>query len=101
MSVLFNPKEGNFKKVKLNKFSYKTWRLVYLLRLNSVYQGMDKKIYNRSSRIPSIFKGYDFKTYNGRVWGRRYVTRWIVGHRFGEFTWNRKYALFKVKKKKK
>jgi len=60
-----------------------------------------KSIYLRSSIIPNIFVGYSVEIYSGKIWHNRLITKWSVGFKFGELTWNRKLALYKAKQLKK
>lgn len=101
MSFIFNPKHVLKKSKKLNHYSSKVWRLTYLISLNSVYHNSEKKIYNRSSNIPNVFRSYEVFIHSGKRWYSKRVNRWMVGYKFGEFTWNRKYAIYKAKSKKK
>jgi len=41
------------------------------------------------------------KIYSGQKWQLKKINRWVVGFKFGEFTWNRRVALFKAKQLKK
>lgn len=61
----------------------------------------EKLIYNRASSIPKIFIGYNVKIHSGKSLHNRVVNKWMVGFKFGEFTWNRKLALYKAKQLKK
>jgi ribosomal protein S19 len=101
VSILFHNNVILKKKNKTNYFSYKIWRLSYLLNLNSIYHNMEKKIHSRSSTIPYSFLNYEILVYNGTKWIKRRSNYWMIGYKFGEFTWNRKYALYKAKSKKK
>ena len=101
MSVIYSQKISSSKRKKLNYFTPKVWRLTYLISLNSVYHNSEKKIYTRSSTIPTGFTSYEVTIHNGTKWSTKRINRWMVGYKFGEFTWNRKYALYKAKSKKK
>ena len=89
------------KQLKLNYFSPKIWRLMYLIKTNNVHHTSEKRIRTRSSIIPYTFNKYEVIIYTGNKWVTRRVNMWSVGFKFGEFTWNRKYNLFKSKAKKK
>ena len=77
------------------------WRLMFLAQKSDVYLVGDKKIKNRSSTVPVTLIRRDTMIYTGKRWTFRKINRWMIGFKFGEFTWNRKYALFKAKQKKK
>jgi len=86
---------------KINYFSYKMWRSMYLISLNTVYNTSEKRIYARSSTVPNMFRGEDIVIHAGNRWKSKRVNKWMVGFKTGEFTWNRKLALYKSKKLKK
>jgi ribosomal protein S19 len=66
-----------------------------------VFKFNEKKIFNRSSVIPISFKNLFVKIHAGKKWYNRFITKWSVGFKFGELTWNRKLALYKAKQLKK
>jgi ribosomal protein S19 len=96
-------KNSNFnnKTYKISYISSSTWRKIFLVTDNEVYKDQTKFIYDRSSTIPPIFNGYQVKIYDGRRFNIRNVYSWLVGFKFGEFTWNRKLALYKAKQLRK
>nr|QPL15906.1 ribosomal protein S19 [Strombidium sp.] len=89
------------KKVKLNYFSASVWRTLYLIEYNPINKMREKKIYTRSSTIPIIYFKSEVIIYSGKRWVRKKINKWMVGHKFGEFTWNRKFALYKAKQLRK
>jgi len=99
-AIYFNKNEFN-RKIKLNYFSPKIWRIMYLIKTNSVHHTSEKRIRTRSSTVPLTFLNYEVIIHMGNKWSTRNINIWNVGFKFGEFTWNRKYALFKTKAKKK
>ena len=101
MSTIFTPKHLPKKSKKVNYLSPKVWRLTYLISLNSVYHNSEKKMYSRGSVVPSLFNGYEVSIYSGSRWSRKRINSWMIGYKLGEFTWNRKYAVYKKKNKKK
>ena len=102
MSSIYNqPNNSTKRSTKLKYFAPKIWRIMYLIKTNSVHHTSEKRIRTRSSTIPLTFLNYEMIIYTGAKWTTRNVTVWNVGYKFGEFTWNRKYALFKSKAKKK
>lgn len=86
---------------KLNYLSPNVLRSVYLISLNSINQNVEKKIYSRGSCIPPIYTNQEVLISKGRGLKLKYINRWMVGFKFGEFTWNRRIALYKAKQKKK
>ena len=96
-----NPHLKKFKTYKSVHASASTWRKVFLVKNNPLYEAYEKKIYDRSSTVLWLFKGERIRIYSGRRFFTRVVNRWMVGFKFGEFTWNRKIALYKAKQLKK
>lgn len=94
-------KDQNKKTYKLNHFAQSTWRKIFLIKENELHMARSKVIFDRSSTVPSLFRGELVKIYNGRKFKTRLVNRWMVGFKFGEFTWNRKLALYKAKQLRK
>lgn len=105
---------GFFKSTKVNKkwaktpFTYKIlfcsegiWRKIFLYRKNSIFKTSEKFMYNRSSVIPKIFLNYIVNIHTGKIWKQRLINKWMVGYKFGEFTWNKRVATFKAKQAKK
>ena len=41
------------------------------------------------------------KIYSGKRWHIKIINKWMVGFKFGAFSWNRKIALYKAKQLKK
>jgi ribosomal protein S19 len=90
-----------FQNVKLNFCSPFFWKKIFLYKKYPIFKYADKKIMSRSSIIPKIFSNTSVKIYSGKSWHRRNINRWMIGFKFGEFTWNRKLALYKAKQLKK
>ena len=78
-----------------------TWRKIFLLTDNQVFHAKTKVIYDRNSTIPKAFLGSKVHIYSGCRFHIRYVTRWMIGFKFGEFSWTRKLALYKAKQLRK
>ena len=89
------------KTYKINKLSVSTWRKIFLVYDNEVFGPKNKVIYDRNSAVPSSFVGSKVKIYSGRKFHSRVINRWMVGYKFGEFSWTRKLALYKAKQLKK
>lgn len=101
--LLYNKSIPNLKKTKakLNYFGPNVLRSIYLISSNPIHHNSEKKVYSRGSCIPKIYEGTEIVIHKGKGYKSRYVNRWMVGFKFGEFTWNRKIALYKAKQKKK
>ena len=89
------------KSFKVNHVAPSTWRKIFLITDNDVFSPKDKYIFDRHSTIPKMFVGSKVKIYAGMRYHSRIVNRWMVGYKFGEFSWTRKLALYKAKQLKK
>ena len=59
--------KNNLKRVnKINFFSYKVWRAMYLITLNPVHHTSEKKLRTRSTTVPTIFNGTDVIIHSGK-----------------------------------
>ncbi len=92
---------NSFKKHKLLYFSPIIWKKIFLYKKHPIFKISEKKIYCRSSTIPFILNKTEIKIYSGKSWFTRVINKWMIGFKFGEFTWNRKMALYKAKQLKK
>jgi ribosomal protein S19 len=88
-------------KTKINFFSYKVWRSIYLITLNPVHHTSEKKLRTRASVLPSTFLDTEVIVHSGKRWHTRRVNQWMIGYKLGEFTWNRRLALYKAKQLRK
>ena len=86
---------------KLNYIAPSTWRKIFLIHDNDVFRPKEKVVYDRNSTIPPTFVGAKVKIYAGMRFHSRIVNRWMVGFKFGEFSWTRKLALYKAKQLRK
>lgn len=89
------------KTFKINHASTSTWRKIFLVYGNDVFEPKDKVVYDRHSTIPNLFVGSKIKIFAGARFHTRIINRWMVGYKFGEFSWTRKLALYKAKQLKK
>ena len=58
-------------------------------------------IYDRGSIVPQTFVGSEVRIRSGSRLHTRFLNRWMVGFKYGEFSWTRKLALYKAKQLKK
>lgn len=77
------------------------WRKIFLFKKNPIFKKGEKFFYSRSSIVPRTLVNYNVSIYSGKSWHNRFLTKWSVGFKLGEFTWNRKLALYKAKQLKK
>lgn len=87
--------------IKLNFCAPYFWKKTYLFKQNMVFKIGDKKIFNRSSKIPFSFRQLRVKIYCGKKWTLRQINLWNIGFKFGELTWNRRLAIYKAKQLRK
>ena len=92
---------ANNKSTKVNYIAPSTWRKVFLTVRNDLFRSREKFIHDRSSTVTAAFLGSKVRIYNGKRYHMRLVTRWMLGYKFGEFSWTRKLALYKAKQLKK
>lgn len=88
-------------KKKLNYCAPYAWKRAFLINHNYIFKLAKKTIYCRSSIVTKTFKNSYVYIYAGKRWYHRLINKWMVGFKFGEFTWNRKYALYKAKQLRK
>ena len=87
---------------KLNYFSSSVWRHVLLTNINGPMPPKARYVFSKSSVVPSSFQGLNLNIHNGRRLTRtRYITRWMIGFKFGNFSVSRKIAKFKAKQLRK
>lgn len=101
MGHLYNSQTSVKKQLKPKFLAPSIWRIMYLISSNPVHHTSEKRIRSRSSVVPVTFIGYETVIHSGKKWHKRKINSWMIGHKFGEFTWNRRYALFKAKQLRK
>ena len=86
---------------KISHVSASTWRQLFLINDNKLHKKRDKFVYDRNSTIPSTLLHSNVHIHTGNRFLAKNINRWMIGFKFGEFTWNRKLALYKAKQLKK
>ena len=81
----------------LKSYKVKSYIMGLLCEQSYNYYSFVKNMIN----IPLILINTSVKIYSGKSWHRRNINKWMIGFKFGEFTWNRKLALYKAKQLKK
>lgn len=100
--ILYSKNKTPLKRsTRLNYLSAKVLRSLYLIKLSPIHHSSEKKVFSRGSAIPNAYLNQEVVIHRGRGFNSRYVNQWMIGFKFGEFTWNRKPALYKAKQKKK
>ena len=82
-------------------FARNTWRELFLIYDNPIHKSKERVVFDRSSTLPYVYNGLQVKIYRGNKFHNRTLNRWMVGYKFGEFTWTRKVALYKAKQLRK
>lgn len=89
---------------KTYKFAHvgpNTWRQIFLHLSSEVIEEQDKFVHERSSTITPLLSQSRLKIHMGRGYISRNLSPYMIGFKFGEFTWNRKIALYKAKQLRK
>ena len=76
-------------------------RKLFLIFDNEIHLSTEKLVIDRRSIIPKTFTKFKVKIYSGKSYHKREVNRWMIGFKFGEFSWTRKMALYKAKQLRK
>jgi len=82
-------------------FSASVWKKVFILLKKENFKANEAFVYSRSSIIPRRFCNLMFFINNGKGWIKRSISRWVVGFKFGELTFNRVNATYKAKQLRK
>jgi ribosomal protein S19 len=77
------------------------WRKIFLFKTRPIFKRSRKEIWSRSDTLIRILHDREIKIYTGNKWKTRFVRWWMIGFKFGEFTWNKQRAIYKAKQKKK
>lgn len=77
------------------------WKKIYVFKILPILTVYPGHIYYRSSIIPRVMRGSKIKIHTGKKWRMRFVRKWMIGYKIGEFTWNRRYAIYKAKQMRK
>lgn len=89
------------KSYNLAYISSTTWRQTFLMTEYPLHRRREKYIYDRSTTISPLYVGLRVNIYSGRKFYTKFVNKWMVGFKFGEFVWNRKLAMYKAKQLRK
>ena len=88
----------------------KRWKLCYcsdglykkllIVNLRGILRGRQKIIFLKADKIPKKLVNQWVLIYKGRVFRKLFISKFIVGYRFGEFVLTRKPFKFFLKTKK-
>jgi small subunit ribosomal protein S19 len=65
---------------------------ISVLKLKKKLTTKSKKVWSRSSQIPSFLLGKTISVYNGKEFKPVLITREKIGFKFGDFSITRKYG---------
>lgn len=86
---------------KLNYSSKNLFKKILILKINNELKGRNKIIFKKSDRITSNFNNKQLLVYKGCFYRNLIVNKFILGYRFGEFSYTRKPFRYMLKSKKK
>ncbi len=69
------------------------------IKVKKPLKGKNKVIFNKSLAIPKLFLGYKFNIYKGFFFRNFYISRFVLGYKFGEFSFTRKPFKYVLKSK--
>ncbi len=84
-------------------FTFDVWKNIMLIKQNNLKKISKKNKFFRSSSIPNCFMSLRLNIYKGNVFKKIFVTKQLIGYKFGEFSFSRKpffYPKKDVKKKR-
>ena len=79
-------------------FTFDVWKNIMLVKQNRSEKVSRKNKFFRSSSIPKCFTFLRISLYKGNTFKRIFVTKHLVGCKFGEFSFPRKPFFFPKKK---
>ncbi len=80
-------------------YSKNVLKCAIFIKIKKQIKGKNRVIFNKSSVIPKIFLGYKFNIYKGFFFRNFYVSRFVLGYKFGEFSFTRKPFKYILKSK--
>lgn len=87
-------------KWKFSFFDKAIWKNIFKIKLKKKIN-IFKKIYSRSSSIPKIFVNSNVSIHKGKVFKKLNISKFLIGYKFGEFSFSRKPFFYPIKTKKK
>ncbi len=84
-------------------FTFDVWKNIILVKQNILKKVSKKNKFFRSSSIPNCFTSLRINLHKGNIFKKIFVTKQLVGYKFGEFSFSRKpffYPKKDVKKKR-
>jgi ribosomal protein S19 len=85
---------------KFSFFSKSIWRRIIYFYKNGKFKYKKNNFFERSSHIPLCFKNKYVKIHKGNSSRKFLVNKYVIGKKFGEFSFSRKPFHFPLRKKK-
>jgi len=90
---------GNLK-WKINYFSYDLYKKILILNTKGSLSGKNKILFSKSNRIVNRLVNKKISIYKGFFFRNLFVSKFIIGCKFGEFALTRKPFKYVLKSKK-
>ena len=87
---------------KMNKFSTNSFKKILLIKVSKfpVLKGKNKIIFSKYDLIIKNFYNINFLIYKGCFYRKLLINKFIIGYKFGEFSYTRKPFRYMLKSKK-
>ncbi len=80
-------------------YSNATVKCAIFIKVRRQLKGKSRVIFNKSLSIPKTFLGHKFNIYKGFFFRNFFVSRFVLGYKFGEFSFTRKPFKYILKSK--
>lgn len=87
--------------VNFNKLDKGIFKRVLLVKLNGKLSGRNRIIFRKSTKIVTPFLTYTFLVFKGCFYRNICISKFLLGFKFGEFSYTRKPFRYMLKSKKK
>jgi len=84
---------------KLYYYSNFVFKCSYLIKIKKQLKNKNKIIFNKSATIPKIFLNNKVNIYKGCFFRSLFINKFILGFKFGEFSFTRKPFKYTIKAK--
>jgi ribosomal protein S19 len=72
-------------------------KCAYIVKVKKPLKGKNRLIFDKSASIPKIFFGCKFSIYKGCFFRSILINSYILGYKFGEFSFTRKPFKYTIK----
>lgn len=84
---------------KLEYFSKSVWRKITIIKKNKKFKR--RVFFDRASSVPDCFFAFYIRIHKGRRFRKILIDNFIIGKKFGEFSYTRKPFYYPAKRSKK